>query len=145
MASRKNRLTIHEWDGVAVIDLGTMDIWDGADMALLRETLTRLIERERRRSVGVNMRYVKYIPSGFFGMLFDWHDRGVVISLFTPQANVARMLWFRQFFDAKENGRYTLRGEPLEPICAGPEEVEWDEFEPIDEKAPVPVAAARRV
>jgi hypothetical protein len=131
MASRKHRLSIHEWDGVTVIDLGPMDIWDGADMALLRETLTRLVDRERRRAIGVNMAHVKYIPSGFFGMLFDWHDRGVAISLFTPQANVARMLWFRQFFDPAENGRYTLRNEPREPIYTG-DDLDW---EPVEDEA----------
>lgn len=131
MASRKARLTIHQWDGVTVIDLGPMDIWDGADMALLRETLTRLIERERCHKVGVNMRHVKYIPSGFFGMLFDWHDRGIEMSLFTPQANVSRMLWFRQFFDPQLNGRFLLRSEPREAIYAVPDEPEWDDLDEL--------------
>ena len=128
MASRKQRLSIHHWDNVAVIDLGGMDIWDGADMSLLRETLSNLIERDRCPAVGVNMEHVKYIPSGFFGMLFDWHDRGIEMSLFTPQANVSRMLWFRQFFDPKENGRYQLRSEPREPLFV-PDEPEWDDIE----------------
>lgn len=139
MASRKQRLSLHQWDGVTVIDLGNMDIWDGADMALLRETLTRLIDRERRREIGVNMAHVKYIPSGFFGMLFDWHDRGVQISLFTPQSNVARMLWFRQFFDPMENGRYQLRSEPREPLYV-PDEQEWDEAETTATAAHIPAA-----
>ncbi len=138
MASRKNRLSMHQWNGVAVIDLGSMDIWDGADMALLRETLTRLIERERMRSVGVNMAHVKYIPSGFFGMLFDWHDRGIQISLFSPQANVARMLWFRQFFEPMGDGRFELRGEPREPFYVA-EETEWEELEVT---APQPVSSS---
>ena len=71
MASKKN-LRLYTQCGVTVLDLGEMEIWDGADLALVRETLTRLIVGEKCRGVGVNMSYVKYIPSGFFGMLFDW-------------------------------------------------------------------------
>ena len=143
MASRKQRLSIHYWNGVTVIDLGSMDIWDGADMALLRETLTRLIDRERCREIGVNMQHVKYIPSGFFGMLFDWHDRGIQISLFTPQANVCRMLWFRQFFDPMENGRFQLRSEPREPIYV-PDEHDWEEAEAAASAGATPLAATSR-
>ena len=70
MASRKKqRMKINEVDGVAVMDLGAIEIWDGADLALLRETLYRLVDGEKRRAVGVNMTFVKYVPSGFFGML----------------------------------------------------------------------------
>ena len=58
--------------------------------------------------VGVDMQYVKYIPSGFFGMLFDWWDQGVRIFLFNPQPNVQRMLWFSRFFQPTGNGCYEL-------------------------------------
>lgn len=105
-------MTLHDWDGVTVLDLGEMDIWDGADMSLLRETLLRLIEGDKRGLIGVNMQSVKYIPSGFFGMLYDWHEKGVEVFLYSPQPNVANMLWFRQFFEHVENGCHVLRNEP---------------------------------
>lgn len=85
-------------NGSHVIHLGDMEIWDGADLALLRETLAHLYHKMRSRHFGVDMSYVKYVPSGFFGMLFDWHERGVQIQLFAPQPHVAGMLWFRRFF-----------------------------------------------
>jgi len=112
MATKKNRMTIHHLDGVTVLDLGNMDIWDGADLALLRETLNRLVEDSQCRSVGIDMQYVKYIPSGFFGMLYDWHDQGVAIRLYSPQPNVANMLWFRQFFNHLNDGCHLLHSEP---------------------------------
>lgn len=83
---------------VTILALGEMEIWDGADMALLRESLTRLIKAEKRRAIGIDMTHVKYIPSGFFGMLFDWYETGVQIRLYGPQPNVRRMLWFNRFF-----------------------------------------------
>ena len=98
MSKKLMRVLPH--DGFAVMHLGEMEIWDGADMALLRESLTRLINAEKQRAIGVDMTYVKYIPSGFFGMLFDWFETGVQIRLYTPQPNVRRMLWFNQFFEA---------------------------------------------
>ena len=107
-------MSIHNWDGVTVLDLGDMDIWDGADLALRRETLHRMIEVEGRRSVGVNIQHVKYIPSGFFGMLYDWHEKGVVIHLYSPLARVRNMLWFRQFFTPVDDEAHLLHNGPVE-------------------------------
>ena len=96
-----------------------MEIWDGADLALLRETLTKLIEKERHHSVGVNMASVKYIPSGFFGLLFDWREKGIRIQLFNPQPHVQRMLWFQQFLQPVAAGCFLLLSEPKQPYRAG--------------------------
>ena len=71
MSSRKKqRLTVRIENDFAVVSLEDMEIWDGADLALLREALTALIERDGYRAIGVDLSAVKYIPSGFFGMLF---------------------------------------------------------------------------
>lgn len=102
-------------DGVHVLHMGEMEIWDGADLALFREALTRLIEVDGCRAICVDMQYVKYIPSGFFGMLFDWMEkRDVAFSLTTPQPNVQRMLWFQKFFRRNEVGWHDLLREPVE-------------------------------
>lgn len=124
--ARKNRMTLHSWHGYTVLDLGDMDIWDGADLALLRDTLAQVIVHEGCRRVGVNMRYVKYIPSGFFGMLYDWLERGVSIRLYRPQPNVANMLWFRKFFEHLGEGCFRLLSEPKANAYA-PEE-DWSEY-----------------
>jgi len=142
MASRKDRMTIRQTDTGTVLDLGPVEIWDGADLALLRDTFTRLCTRNHCRSLGVDMSSVKYVPSGFFGMLFDWHERGVAIRLYTPQPRVANMLWFRQFFDQENgNGSYLLQSEPKELLVFddGPE---WDEEEAWVEEPQSPIAAA---
>ena len=114
MGSKRKRMTISDRDGVAVLDLGHIEIWDGADLALLRETLMRTVETGRHQSVGIEMRHVKYVPSGFFGMLFDWHEKGVAIHLYSPQSNVASMLWFRKFFATNSVGDdgHMLRDDP---------------------------------
>lgn len=107
-------------DGTHLLHLGEIEIWDGADLALLREGLAQLIEKDGVRSIAVDMQFVKYIPSGFFGMLFDWYERrGVLFYLTPPQPNVQRMLWFRQFFRLSSEGIYELHPEPAQPIFAG--------------------------
>jgi hypothetical protein len=111
----KKYLQLTEVDGFTVLDIGDMEIWDGADLALLRETLTRLVNVERCKAFGVNMTFVKYIPSGFFGMMHDWHDAGVRVRLFSPQPNVARMLWFSRFFPQVSPGVHELTPS-LEPV-----------------------------
>ncbi len=107
MASKKFMQLVPNED-FTVLNIGDMEIWDGADMALLRESLTRLIKAEKHRRIGVDMSHVKYIPSGFFGMLFDWFETGVKIRLYSPQPNVRRMLWFNQFFEAVETNCFEL-------------------------------------
>src|SRR5205814_1207845 len=108
----KKPLRLVPRDGFTVLELGSMEIWDGADMALLHESLTRLIKAEKHRAIAIDMTYVKYIPSGFFGMLFDWFETGVRIRLYSPQPNVRKMLWFNQFFDAAGHDGYDLAPQP---------------------------------
>jgi hypothetical protein len=108
MAATKKSLQSTDRQGFTVLELGDMEIWDGADLSLLRECLSRLIVGKKLRRVGVDMSFVKYIPSGFFGMLSDWNDAGIRIRLYSPQPNVARMLWFNRFFEPMDDGAYEL-------------------------------------
>lgn len=122
--NKRDRMTLHNWDGYTVLDLGEVEIWDGADLALLRETLTRLIDDQGCRKIGVSMLHVKYIPSGFFGMIYDWHERGVEIRLYSPQLHVQNMLWFRQFLDQLDDVCYQLRREAKE-YALPPDQADW--------------------
>jgi len=128
MASRKERMKIRQENGVTILDLGQVEIWDGADLALLRDTYARLCGRNHVRSLGIDMSSVKYVPSGFFGMLFDWHEQGVSVRLYTPQPRVANMLWFRQFFEPEANGSYLLQSEARE-VLVFDDGCDWDEEE----------------
>lgn len=96
--ARKKRHSIDVREGFHVVVMEDMEIWDGADLALLRETLAQLVDKESRAGVGVDMTSVKYIPSGFFGMLYDYRERGIHVRLYGPKAHVQRMLWFKEFF-----------------------------------------------
>lgn len=111
-AKRKQRIAIHTDGEFRVLDIGQIEIWDGADLALLRDSMTDVIYKGARH-IGVEMRAVKYIPSGFFGMLFDWQDKGITMRLYRPQPNVRHMLWFRQFFEEICEGVFAMRKESL--------------------------------
>ncbi|MFK7777287.1 MAG: hypothetical protein QM501_04105 [Gimesia sp.] len=111
MASKRDRMSVYVREGVTVLDFGTMEIWDGADLALLRETLTRLVDKENCTAIGVELTSVKYIPSGFFGMLYDLYEKGIAVTLYSPQPNVASMLWFKQFCQHTEDGRFLLKSD----------------------------------
>lgn len=114
MSSRKKqRLSVRIENEFAIVALEDMEIWDGADLALLREALTALIERDGYRAIGVDLAAVKYIPSGFFGMLFEWYEQGLRIRLDAPQQNVEQMLWFRMFFVAQGDGTFLLTDERM--------------------------------
>lgn len=118
MASKKF-LRLSPREKFTVLDLGDMEIWDGADMALLRESLTRLVKADKHRAIGVDMSHVKYIPSGFFGMLFDWYESGVRIRLYSPQPNVRRMLWFHQFFEPIDESCFELAPQRVSALPLG--------------------------
>ncbi len=131
MAERKSLdgLTLSDHDGAQLMNLGDMEIWDGADLSLLRDGLNHVILKERCRRVAVDMSHVKYVPSGFFGMLFDWFEKGVSIRLYAPQERVTQMLWFRQFFVAAADDWYDLsHGRPLDEMESREEwtQEEWD-------------------
>lgn len=115
--SSKKLLKLSDVDGYTVLNIGDMEIWDGADLALLRDTLTRLVTEKKCKALGVDLTCVKYIPSGFFGMLHDWHDSGVRVRLYHPQPNVVRMLWFSRFFPGIGSGVHELRPDSQPALC----------------------------
>jgi hypothetical protein len=94
----KRFLRIHRDEEITLVNLGDMEIWDIADLVLLRDSLVRLNASEKLRSIGIDMTHVKSIPSGFFGLLFDWYEIGVQIRLYNALPNVRGMFWFRHFF-----------------------------------------------
>lgn len=117
---KRQRISLHEDNGTVTLDMGTIEIWDGADLALLRETVSRLTEQEQKRSLSFAMTYVKYVPSGFFGMLLDCYDRGIQIQLDSPTHYVTGMLWFQRFFAksplVSSQDSYQLHSGPNESI-----------------------------
>ena len=121
---KRKRLNIKADGLTAVVGLDNIEIWDGADLALLREVLTELIDKESYRQIGVNLESVKYIPSGFFGMLFEWYEDGVRIRLHSPQPNVEQMLWFRMFFTQQPDGSFQLNDEAVRNHTPG-QQVEY--------------------
>ncbi len=132
MAERKNThgLTIRRCNGVTVLDIGPMEIWDGADLSLIRDTLNQVIGQKRHQSVGIEMSAVKYVPSGFFGMLYDWFEEGISVRLFSPQPRVMNMLWFQHFFEWECDETFLLR-ENGECLVEAEDGSETDEWEPL--------------
>src|SRR5690606_6484697 len=134
MAERKSLdgLTLSRQHGTTLMALAAMEIWDGADLSLLRDGLNHVILQNGSRSVAVDMSAVKYVPSGFFGMLFDWYDQGVMIRLLDPQERVRNMLWFRQFschevdcWYLLHDNRKPIEGDVLEEMNAWHHD-EWE-------------------
>jgi hypothetical protein len=110
MAERKytHGLSTTAGEHGVIIDIGDMEIWDGADLSLIRDTLFRLVLQEGVDAFAIDMHAVQYVPSGFFGMLFDWMERGIEVQLLNPRERVRQMLWFRKFFTRIEANTYRL-------------------------------------
>ena len=95
---KKHRVNLRMVDDTAIIGLDVLEIWDGADLIILREALAALVESDGHLSIGVDVSSVMHIPSGFFGMLYEWYESGVEVLLYGPGTHVRNMLWFRMFF-----------------------------------------------
>lgn len=116
MAERKytHGLVLDVVNSVTVISIGTMEIWDGADLSLIRDAILQLVTEDDIDSVGIDMSHVHHVPSGFFGMLYDWHERGLTVQLLNPRERVQQMLWFRKFFlDDGDQIFHLYRGEGI--------------------------------
>ncbi|RMG34622.1 MAG: hypothetical protein D6725_13935 [Planctomycetota bacterium] len=114
---RHDRITIHRRGPLWILDMGPRAIWDGADMALLRDTLAHVIGVQAARSIAIDMKHVIDVPSGFFGMLYQWAERGVRVGLLHPPLHVQRMLWFRQFLEpTPDPSFYRLVLTPAESV-----------------------------
>jgi hypothetical protein len=105
-------------DGCHVVRLDAGEIWENAELIAIRDTFLFLHQNVGISSMGVDLLGVKYLPSGFFGLLYDWHERGVSIHLYSPEQEIAKMLWYRQFFrPVRDNGHVldsTFGGIPAE-------------------------------
>lgn len=110
MAERKytHGLKLSLRGDVTVLNIGNMEIWDGADLSLVRDTMYRLVREDDITSLGIDVSCVQHVPSGFFGMLYDWYERGVDITLFGPGERLQQMLWFRKFFSESSKSIYAL-------------------------------------
>lgn len=136
MAERKytHGLKLARRDSTTIISIGTMEIWDGADLSLIRDTIFGLVNRKDVSSIAIDMSCVQHVPSGFFGMLFDWNEKGIAIRLLSPRDRVMQMLWFRKFFEEQEPNVFRL--------CEGVEQDVLGSDEPADETLEESMAAA---
>ena len=125
--SRISRLNFELRGGVPVLSLAEMDIWDGTDLSLLRDTLWDMIKKEDCRSFGIDLRKVQYIPSGFFGTMYSWHARGITVRLYSPHVRIRAMLWFRHCFQPVEDNSYLLCNTPRLDFDETPE-LKWYEL-----------------
>lgn len=71
----KRGCTITRQEDVDIVHMGTMEIWDGANLAALRDTVEELAETMHSRSIGIDLSFVQYLPSGFFSMLYNLHEK----------------------------------------------------------------------
>ena len=120
------RIDVHYDRGYPVLDLGAKEIWDGAELCLLRDTLLDLCQggggggQGACQAVGIEMKSVKGIPTGFFGMLHDLHvDLRIAVQLFSPQPNVCGMLWFRTFCESEGSGGFLMLRDPKPGVVPG--------------------------
>ena len=109
---RSSKAYIRQSNGVTTVSFGERSIWDLADLRLLREVLDGLVHQKRCEVIGIDMRSVQSLASGFFGILYDMHKVGANVRLRAPHPCVKEMLWFRAFCEHLVDDWYILVGDP---------------------------------
>lgn len=106
----KNKIV--ECDGWLIISLRASQILDGADLAHLRERIARVPEQDRVLiGIAIDLTNVLKLPEGFFGMTFDFVERGYKIALDHPCEEFRQYHWFKQFAKSLGNDRYQIQQE----------------------------------
>lgn len=108
MSNRFDRLKVDFVEEILVLSIPDKHGWDGSDLSLLRDALIDFVENEERGAIGISLDGVVHVPTGFFGMLYDFHEKGFAVHLFHPQEKVRNMLWFRHFFEVDQPKCYRL-------------------------------------
>jgi len=108
MSKRFDRLKVTFVGEILVLSIRDKLAWNGSDLSLLRDALLNFADNDDRGAIGIELDGITYVPSGFFGMLYDFHDKGFAVHLFHPQEKVRNMLWFRHFFEVKQPKCYRL-------------------------------------
>lgn len=97
-------------DGRWELAVGDKEVWDGSDLALLRDSHQK-IAGENVKVVAIQMRGVKMPHTGFFGLTYDWAVDGWQVLLLDPTAEVQRFLWFRTFMEESAPRVFELHPE----------------------------------
>ena len=131
---RKRLKMVHRADAT-IINLGEMEIWDGADLALIRDTLFEMIVEQNHESVGVDMTLGQIRPQRILRHAQRLERQGdPQSSCILRQPNVREMLWFRQFFVPAADDCFLLTAQSVSDLSA--DVADDDDFEPITEDAP---------
>jgi len=90
----------------SVISIGDSQTWNGADLHLIRDTMRHLAKRDRCTRIGIDMRHVYQIESGFFGTLCEFVESGVAVRVYQPVECVRDYYWFREYLKEQTPGVY---------------------------------------
>lgn len=114
MIARREQLTFRILEDaprapITLVCLGEMEIWDGSELSLLRETLAELSQSPGGCRIAVELSYAKYLPSGLFGLLANCCEDGMEMFITTPTADMIGVRWFREFFSDYNNGLHVMK------------------------------------
>lgn len=135
ISTRSSKVYVRRQEGMATVSLGERNIWDVADMRLLRDVLERLVHVRGCRVVGIDMVGVQSLASGFFGILYDLYRQGVSVRLQSPHPCVREMLWFRAFCEPLADDWWVLVGESQGHVLHQARR-EWRRNAPAERRTP---------
>lgn len=103
---RQDAVRVAYVDQYSVISIGDSQSWNGADLHLIRDVMRHLVKRDRCTRIGIDMKRVYQIESGFFGTLCEFVENGTSVRAYQPVECVREYLWFREYLKEQTPGVY---------------------------------------
>jgi len=85
-------LRVYETGPVTVLGFGGQGIVDQIDLGQCRTELLELLEQHGCRVLGLDLTGVRYVPSGFLGLLASFRRQGIDVHLYNPSEDVREVL-----------------------------------------------------
>ena len=85
-------LRVYETGPVSVLGFGGEEILDQIDLGECRTEILELLEQHNCRVLGFDLTGVRYVPSGFLGLLASFRRLGIEVHLYNPSDDVREVL-----------------------------------------------------
>jgi anti-anti-sigma factor len=85
-------LQVYDVGPTTVVGFGGRDILDDMNVAVCRDELLVLIDRNDCKTLAVDLTGVRLMPSGLLGLLTSIRRRGIDVHLYNPSPDVREVL-----------------------------------------------------
>jgi anti-anti-sigma factor len=85
-------LRVYETGPLTVVGFGGAEILDQVDLVECRKEILDLLKQHESKVLAFDLSGVRYVPSGFLGLLASLKSMGIEVHLYNPSADVREVM-----------------------------------------------------